>query len=103
MPHANNPRTETLAPRSAEYQDIGQWIRQQREKAGLGQREVSRALGKNQSFMYRVERGEQRLDLVQFFDLLQILGLDKALTIEQLLTAIRRDAKDKPTTIPEKP
>jgi transcriptional regulator with XRE-family HTH domain len=89
VPRPKNERVETIAPRTAEYQDIGRWIRAQREKAGLGQREVSRALGKNQSFMYRVERGEQRLDLLQFFDLIQILSLDRSLTLEKILVAIR--------------
>ena len=89
MPTPQNTRIETIAPRTAEYQDIGAWIRKQREKAGLSQREVSRSLGKNQSFMYRVERGEQRIDLLQFFDLIQLLGLDKTLTLEALLSAIK--------------
>jgi transcriptional regulator with XRE-family HTH domain len=88
VPSSPNKRNDTIAPRTAEYQNIGAWIRQQREKAGLGQREVSRLLGKNQSFMYRVERGEQRIDLLQFVDLLGILGIDKTQSVEALLASI---------------
>jgi transcriptional regulator with XRE-family HTH domain len=81
-------RAETLAPRTAEYQNVGQWIRKQREKAGLTQRGVSKSLGKNQSFMYRVERGEQRIDLIQFFDLLELFGTEKKMSLESLIQEI---------------
>jgi transcriptional regulator with XRE-family HTH domain len=89
VPTPQNTRIETIAPRTAEYQDIGAWIRKQREKAGLSQREVSRSLGKNQSFMYRVERGEQRIDLLQFFDLIELLSVDKTASIDSIIKAIK--------------
>ncbi len=89
MSTSENVRNETIAPRTAEYQNIGIWIRKHREKAGLGQREVSRRLGKNQSFMYRVERGEQRIDLLQFIDLIEILGIDKSQSLATLLHSIQ--------------
>ncbi len=38
--------------------------------------------------MYRVERGEQRLDLLQFFDLVQILGVDKTASLDSIINAI---------------
>jgi transcriptional regulator with XRE-family HTH domain len=77
-------RQDTIRSRAAEYQAIGEWLRKEREHAGLGQREVARALNQNQSFMWRVEHGQQRLDLLQFLDLSNVLKLDKKLTLEEI-------------------
>jgi transcriptional regulator with XRE-family HTH domain len=81
-------RQDTIKSRSSEYQSIGEWIRAEREKSGLGQRQVARALGQNHSYMWRVEHGQQRLDLLQFLDLARVIKIDQALTIKDLFKVI---------------
>ncbi|AVP97201.1 transcriptional regulator [Ahniella affigens] len=49
-------------------------IREYRIAAGLKQTELSERLGRTQSFISDVERGQRRLDLVQLRDLVTILG-----------------------------
>ena len=47
-----------------------------RERCGLTQTEVAQRLGKPQSFVSKYERGERRLDFVEFVVLAEILDLD---------------------------
>ena len=54
--------TTTRSPR---YRQFLRQLRAARLEAGLTQVEVGKALGKPQSFVSRVELGEQRLDIVE--------------------------------------
>jgi len=47
-----------------------------RKAAGLTQVEVAEALGKPQSFVSKYERGERRLDVIEFFDVALAIGID---------------------------
>ena len=47
-----------------------------RKKAGLSQAEVAKRLAKPQSFVSKFERGERRLDVVEFKSVAQALGFD---------------------------
>ena len=47
-----------------------------RTKAGLSQAEVAKRLAKPQSFVSKFERGERRLDVVEFKSVAQALGFD---------------------------
>ena len=47
-----------------------------RRAAGVTQVEVAARLGKPQSFVSKVERGERRLDVVEFTTWAQALGAD---------------------------
>lgn len=47
-----------------------------REKAGLTQTEVSTKLKRPQSFVAKYERGERRLDVVEFIQVCDALGVD---------------------------
>ena len=40
-------------------------LREMRERAGMTQVELAEALGKTQTFISKVERGETRLDIIQ--------------------------------------
>ncbi len=88
---------EQISGRSSEYQTIGAWLRRCREQAGLGQREVNRALEKSNTYLYRVETGQQRIDLLQFLELAQVLGLDQQLSLKDLwqIAGIRIKAERK--------
>lgn len=82
-------RSKTLDARMSEYYRLGQWLRTERLRAGLGQREVNRLLGASNSFMYRVENGRQRLDLVQFFDLARVIGIDPSTSLKAMIETVK--------------
>lgn len=57
---------------SKEYKKVVERLKKARQEAGLRQVEVAKKLGKPQSFISKVERGERRLDvteLKQFADI----------------------------------
>jgi transcriptional regulator with XRE-family HTH domain len=47
-----------------------------RADAGLTQQYVADHLGKPQSYVAKVEGGERRLDVVEFLDLCEVIGVD---------------------------
>jgi len=47
-----------------------------RHSSGLSQADVAAALGRPQSFVSKYERGERRLDVIEFLDVAQALGID---------------------------
>lgn len=59
------------------------FIASTRKAAGVTQAELAARLGKPQSFVSKVERGERRLDVVEFCQVAEALGFDPA----QLLRA----------------
>lgn len=55
-----------------------------RKKAGLKQADVARKMGKPQPFMSRFETGERQLEVAEFIELAEILGVDPASVIDEL-------------------
>lgn len=51
---------------SAEYRIVLETLVGLRRKAGLSQRALAQRLGREYSFVWRIETGERRLDLVEF-------------------------------------
>lgn len=49
-----------------------------RRSRGLTQMELAAALGRPQSFVAKVERGERRLEVIEFLHLAKVLGVDPA-------------------------
>lgn len=49
-----------------------------REEAGLTQVELAARLGTTQSFISKCERGERRLDVVEFVQLVEAMGEEPA-------------------------
>jgi transcriptional regulator with XRE-family HTH domain len=47
-----------------------------RKQAGLTQVEVADRLGRPQSYVSKYERGERRLDVIEFFDVAQAIEID---------------------------
>ena len=54
------------------------FIASTRKAAGVTQAELAARLGKPQSFVSKVERGERRLDVVEFCQVAEALGSDPA-------------------------
>jgi transcriptional regulator with XRE-family HTH domain len=47
-----------------------------RKKTGLTQVELASRLSRPQSFVSKVERGERRLDVVEFFEVAEAIGFE---------------------------
>ena len=58
-----------------DYRKLVERLRDRREKLGLSQSEVARALGWPQQRMSAVEAGARRLDVIEFFQLTSALSL----------------------------
>lgn len=55
---------------------LREMLRDAREQAGLTQSDVSRSIGKSQTFLSDVERGVRRLDVIELWEICQAMGLD---------------------------
>ena len=55
---------------------LRQMLVQARSESGLTQVQLAERLSRPQSFVSKVERGERRLDVVEFFEVAEALGID---------------------------
>lgn len=62
-------------------------LRQAREASGLGQRELSRLLGKSSTYVYKVEAGTRRIDVVELIAWLKHLEVPAGEFIESYIKA----------------
>jgi ribosome-binding protein aMBF1 (putative translation factor) len=82
-------RTAVLHVRP-EYERLGEWIRSVRETAGLQQKPLSRAIGKPEQFLNKVEQGRQRIDVVEFVDLLRAMKFEGDIPVSELYQALSK-------------
>ncbi len=69
---------------SQEYDILRQLLVTARQQKGLTQSDVASALNKPQSFVSKYERGERRLDVIEFLKVADTLSLNPASVIKQL-------------------
>ena len=62
-----------------------------RHTAGLSQRELAEKLGREHSFVWRIETGERRLDIVEFHWVCEALGQDATRIYRGLVAAFKTD------------
>jgi transcriptional regulator with XRE-family HTH domain len=68
-------------------------LRQARKDAGIVQQELADRLGKPQSFVAKVERGERRIDVLEFVAIATAMGGDPVRLLKQYL---RQEPSPKP-------
>lgn len=78
-----------------QYQALLGLLRSWREDAGLTQSQVGERLGNTQTFISKVERGERRLDVVEFAEWCDVLGLAPGEALKQFLDLRSRAKKDR--------
>lgn len=66
------------------YERFRQILASARTAAGLTQVELAEKLGRPQSFVSKYERGERRLDVVEFLDIADVLGIDPHEVLKKL-------------------
>jgi transcriptional regulator with XRE-family HTH domain len=70
---------------SDEYQVVLDQLVAMRKAAGLTQRDLARKLGREHSFVSRIEKGERRLDVVEFHWVCQALDQNAGTVYQQLV------------------
>jgi transcriptional regulator with XRE-family HTH domain len=78
------------------YKAITEKLIAMRKEAGLTHRQLAEKLGREHSFVWRIEQGERRLDLVEFHWVCRALGRDSVEVYAELYTAFFRADKSKP-------
>ena len=73
---------------SEEYQLVLTTLVTLRKKAGLTQRDLAKKLEREHSFVWRIETGERRLDVIEFHWVCQALGQNAAEVYRQLIRAV---------------
>lgn len=66
-----------------EYVLFREMLAAARLEKGMLQLDVAEALGKNQSYVSKYERGERRLDLLEFLDVAKALDINVADFLKQ--------------------
>jgi transcriptional regulator with XRE-family HTH domain len=59
-----------------------------RTRAGLTQAELARRLGRPQPFISFVERGERRVDVIEFYAIMRALGHDPEQAFRELAASL---------------
>jgi len=80
----------TRSVHSPRYAAFCRGLLEARKAAGLSQDAVARKLGRPQSFVSKYETGERRLDVVEFLDIADVLGIDAAAFIAGIQRSGRR-------------
>ena len=70
-----------------EYEQLLLLLITARKNKGLTQMYIAEKLGKPQSFVSKYERGERRLDVVEFVRVTQAIGIDAT----QVISSIKKD------------
>jgi len=73
------------------YRSFLTLLRNLREQAGVTQVELGKRLGNTQTFVSKIERGERRLDVVEFAEICDALGADPSTAFMQFLDGRRRE------------
>jgi transcriptional regulator with XRE-family HTH domain len=69
-----------------EYERFRELLIEARLGAGMSQSEVASELGQPQSFVSKYERGERRLDVIEFIKVARIIGFNPVEMISELMT-----------------
>ena len=83
-------RVSTKTKLADELLILGDILVQAREHAGLKQQDVAATLGLPASYLSKVENGTRRLDVIEFVQLAEAMGVDPGELITNLRKAIAR-------------
>lgn len=83
-------------PRSLFSEPYGELLRvlvTARHEAGLRQVDLAQRLGKPQSFVSKMERGERRLDVVELILVARAIGVDEIRFLRMVAEAVPKKAR----------
>lgn len=67
------------------YATFLRMLKKAREKAGVSQAELARRLNRPQPFISFIERGERRVDVIEFYAIMKALGADPEQAFSELV------------------
>ncbi|MBI1900882.1 MAG: helix-turn-helix transcriptional regulator [Planctomycetia bacterium] len=70
---------------TARYQRLREILAEARKSKGLSQKALADKLGRIQTFVSKYERGERRLDVVEFLDVAAALNLEPVEVLRKIL------------------
>ena len=73
------------------YRQLLQALIEARQTRGLTQAQLGKKLGQDQTFVSKFERGVRRLDVIEFLDVTEALGVDPL----DLLRKLKRKPRDR--------
>lgn len=76
-----------------EYMTVGAVLADSRERAGLTQQQLAKLLRKPQSFVSNYERGQRRIDVLEFLRIIETLDAEPIAVLREIL---RRHTGPKP-------
>lgn len=76
MPRSRQPRR---------YDRVRAVLADARRAANLTQRELAGRLGRPQSFVAKYEGGERRIDVVEFAEICEAIGIDPNATLSEII------------------
>ena len=74
------------ALREQRYADLTSLLRDERKKAGLTQAKLAKILRRPQSYVSKYERGDRRLDVIEFIEVAQVIGFDLHEFLQKLVS-----------------
>jgi transcriptional regulator with XRE-family HTH domain len=74
------------------YSVLTQCLVDARDAAGVNQIELAKRLGRPQSFVSKVERGDRRLDVIEFLQIAKALNVEPEPIIRSVMVALANDA-----------
>lgn len=75
---------------TGQYDYFRELLVKAREDAGYSQAQLAARLKKPQSYVSKYERGERRLDVIEFLEIAEILKIDVESFIQKLKNRMRR-------------
>ena len=85
------PERVTKSLHTDAYQTLTELLREARKRAGLTQQEVADRLNTHQSYVAKVEKGERRIDVVEFVQLAKAIGASSPALIKKIEAAVVED------------
>jgi len=93
--YANGSRTTASRMTKSAFSDahrlVVEAVASARRNAGLHQAQVAAKLGKNQSYVSNIERGQRRIDIVEFYALARAIGVDPRTLFADAVSKFPRD------------
>jgi transcriptional regulator with XRE-family HTH domain len=69
---------------SARHKLLVELLAAERQRAGLSQVQLAKALGRHQPFVSGLESGQRRIDVVELIELSEIMGFDPTRVLRKI-------------------
>jgi transcriptional regulator with XRE-family HTH domain len=75
---------------SPRHESLRRLLKERRQRADLSQQEVANRIGRGQTFVSAVERGQHRVSVLEFLELAEAIGFDPAAALRRVAKTAKR-------------